>query len=262
MGVRGGATVANNGLKDPFSRSSSSRERHDSDDAHDSVPVPVPAGSTQNLPPGIYYGGICIGAPVGATCNPNAGGTCAASSTAAPTTVTMSGTYIIAGGGFYVCGNATVTGNGVLIYNTQDSQALGAQFGKLGQVEFNTNGTVDLHPKSKTELYGGFLIWQGKDPADPTGPNLDLATAQGHPAQKCDGRGTNSTDILLLHTANGLNSFEGTIYAPAPYALFTDQVSGTANLAVLTGCIYIAGADSTFQFIPDHLGGLGSGLTE
>ena len=42
-----------------------------------------------------------------------------------------------------------------------------------------------------------------------------------------------------------LGSISGTIYAPHQYAIFgdDDNVSGRANLAVLTGCIRINGAD-------------------
>jgi hypothetical protein len=225
------------------------------------VPFPyaVPAGTNANLPSGIYYGGICIGAPAGATCNPNAGGTCASSSTALTTNVTLSGVIIVAGGGFYICGNATVTTGpgGVMIYNTEDSQAPTAQFGKLGQVEVNTNGSVTLTAPS-TGRYQGMTIWQGRDPAIHGGSNLALA-----PGAKCDGRATTSTDIALLNSSNGLNGFSGTIYAPNESALFTDAMSGTADMAVITGCILItAGSDATFTFTPQKHFGISEGLVE
>ena len=60
--------------------------------------------------------------------------------------------------------------------------------------------------------------------------------------------------------ANGaLGSVTGTIYAANDHALFTDKVSGTSNLAVMTGCIYIDGSTSTFKF--DTSGLYGNGLT-
>jgi hypothetical protein len=46
----------------------------------------------------------------------------------------------------------------------------------------------------------------------------------------------------------GLNGVSGTIYAPGPRADFLDEVSGTANLAVLTSCMLINGATSTFNY--------------
>jgi len=100
-------------------------------------------------------------------------------------------------------------------------------------------------------------IFQGPDPADPSGGDLAVDTADA-----CDNRPVAETDIVLLHAANGLNGFSGTIYAPNERALFNDSVSGSANLAVLTGCIYIAGATSTFNFDPAGLAGIGGGLTE
>ena len=59
-----------------------------------------------------------------------------------------------------------------------------------------------------------------------------------------------------------VNGFRGTIYAPAQDALFADQISGTANLAVITGCIFIDGATSTFEFNPSELFGVSGGLGE
>jgi hypothetical protein len=60
--------------------------------------------------------------------------------------------------------------------------------------------------------------------------------------------------------ANGpLGSVTGTIYAAHDRALFTDKVSGTAKLAVMTGCIYIDGSTSTFDFDAANL--YGNGLT-
>jgi hypothetical protein len=62
------------------------------------------------------------------------------------------------------------------------------------------------------------------------------------------------------HGANGLlGSVSGTIYAAHEHAMFTDFVSGTANLAVLTGCICVEGSTSTFNF--DGAGLYGNGLT-
>jgi hypothetical protein len=204
----------------------------------------LPAGGT--LDPATYYGGICIGAPLGAHCGAKVGGTCAPS-TGPPRTVIMNpGVYIMAGGGFHVCGNTTLqASSGVMIYNTIDSAASPLAAASLGQVKFNTNGDVFLHSIRDTAAtpYTGLVIWQGQDPAAAIpSPNLQMSTGA------CDGRALNSTDIVLQHTGNGLNGFQGTIYAPAQYALFRDTVSGIATLAVITGCIFIDGANSTFNF--------------
>src|SRR5207248_3060040 len=82
----------------------------------------VPAGTSDTLNPGTYYGGICIGAPIGTHCGPKVGGSCVTSNTAPGVVTLNAGVYIMAGGGFYVCGNARLRGSSaVLIYNTVDS---------------------------------------------------------------------------------------------------------------------------------------------
>jgi hypothetical protein len=237
----------------------------------------VPAGvSHAPLDPGTYYGGICIGAPQGATCGSKVGGTCAPSA-AALTTVTLNpGIYIMAGGGFFVCGNTALQAQGVMIYNTVDSASLdptaNPKAAELDQVKFNTNGNVNISGLNDAP-YKGMTIFQGPDPAPTpafasvTNPNQQLSTA------KCDGRAVNLTDIALLHMgSNGLGTgtpgtgIEGTIYAPGQFALFRDTVSGTNTLAVITGCIFIDGATSTFNFNSDpedhDLFGIGYALSE
>jgi Flp pilus assembly protein TadG len=220
----------------------------------------VPAGTNYTFSPGTYYGGICIGAPIGANCGTKVGGACNTSVAAPSTVILQPGIYIMAGGGFFVCGNATLDASqGVMIYNTQDSaSAVGGVIpnaGKLDQVRFNTNGNVTLSPLVGTE-WNGFSIYQGPDPADPSSSPqpLQMTTAN------CDNRPFDTTDILLQNAGNGLNGFSGTVYAPAQDALFNDSVSGTADLAVISGCIFIDGATSTFTFNPQDHGGSGWGL--
>ena len=169
------------------------------------------------------------------------------------------GIYIMAGGGFHVCGRATLIAKGVMIYNTVDSAILdpgsNTKAAELGQVKFNTNGEVFMSGVREAP-YKGMTIYQGPDPNpapaayDPiTNPYKQLSTA------KCDGRNVNLTDIALIHMGtNGLGNpsvpdsgISGTIYAPGEYALFRDTVSGTNTLAVLTGCIFIDGAEQHVQ---------------
>jgi hypothetical protein len=156
------------------------------------------------------------------------------------------GIYIMAGGGFYACGAATVSAPNVMIYNTDDVFN-GTELAALGQIELYTLGTVTLGPQTGG-LYQGLTIFQ-----DGT---QELTTA------KCDNRAENLSDIALVATSQGINTISGTIYAPAENALFVDSLSGTANLAVLAGCIFIDGADSTFAFVPSGLFGIGSALGE
>jgi hypothetical protein len=89
-----------------------------------------------------------------------------------PVTVNMAaGEYIIAGGGFHVCGNVSLNAPHVLIYNTADPSSLLSTYGKVGQVEINTTGTVTLGPQTLDQdpLYAGFTIFEDRaqvvDPA-------------------------------------------------------------------------------------------------
>src|SRR5205814_5669320 len=100
--------------------------------------------------------------------------------------VTMNpGVYIMAGGGFFVCGHTTLHALGVMIYNTKDSATLAAganaKAAELDQVKFNTNGEVFMSGL-RDDPYTGVTIFQGPDPApvpaavDPvTNPNLQLS---------------------------------------------------------------------------------------
>ncbi len=164
----------------------------------------------------------------------------------APPTVTLTkGVYIMAGGGFSVCGAGSVSAaKGVLIYNTNDpTQPTGN--GALGQVNINTSGNVHLGPMTDG-IYAGLTIFQDRA--------LTLV-----PGTACNGKTGNPSqwDIALqsaapLPTSGELGSISGTIYAPHLRADFGDSMSGTANLAVVTSCIYINGANSTFNFNPTN----------
>ncbi len=243
------------------------------------VEYTVPGGVPHApLNPGTYYGGLCIGNSPGKSCGVKVGGSCLTSSTMLNTTLTMNpGVYIMAGGGFHVCGNTMLIAKGVMIYNTVDSLplAVGAntKAAELGQVKFNTNGEVFM-TGVRTNPYKGMVIFQGTDPNptpaayDPVlNPYKQLTTA------KCDNRNVNLTDIALIHMGtNGLGNpsipdsgISGTIYAPAQHALFRDTVSGENTLAIITGCIFIDGANSTFNYDSSPggpLAGTGTGLDE
>jgi Tfp pilus assembly protein PilX len=164
------------------------------------------------------------------------------------------GIYIMAGGGFRVCGSSTLSAPNVLIYNTNDpSQPSGN--GALDQLEIDTTGTVSLGPQT-SGAYDGLTYWQDKNLA------LDAADDCNHKNnhQQSSQAQISLYDIALESAAstgaNGsLGSISGSIYAPANRADFVDELSGRANLAVLTSCILIDGGDSTFDFNPSGLFG-------
>jgi len=183
-------------------------------------------------------------------------------SSAGSTTVTLtSGTYIMAGGGFYVCGSANLSAPNVLIYNTDDTVS-GTELDAIGQVELFTLGSVNLGPQA-TGLYAGLTIFQDH-------------TNEFDATDSCNAKSTSGSstwDIALVAMkstgANGsLGSISGSIYAhdgsrSAARDDFGDSVSGTATLAVMTDCIFIDGANSTFNFdtTAGHLFGLSATLS-
>jgi Tfp pilus assembly protein PilX len=172
-------------------------------------------------------------------------------------TATMAaGTYIIAGGGLRVCGSSTLSAPNVMIYNTNDpTQSTGN--GALDQIELDTTGSVSLGPQL-SGVYQGLTIYQNSSLALDTADSCDSRDNVSVPNQTQ----INKYDIALISMAssgtNGaLGSISGSLYAPANRAVFADEVSGTANLAVLTSCIVINGSNSTFAFDPAGLFGTG-----
>jgi hypothetical protein len=111
------------------------------------------SGST-TLQPGVYYGGINISGN--------------ASITLAP------GVYLLNGGGFLVSGNASISGDGVLLYNTGGASA--------GSINISTSASVRLTPP-------------------PSGPYQGISIFQD--------RGLGN---LLSHSASGSVQITGTVY--------------------------------------------------
>jgi hypothetical protein len=205
------------------------------------------------LTPGTYYGGICIGTATNGKCDP-----CNTSSAANADVTLADGIYVLAGGGFHVCGSSVLHAPNVVVYNTRDP-AHTAGNGTLDQVELNTTGSVNWGPQA-SGLYKGLTIFQ-----DPSIPSIKSGDS-------CDQHSTSAPDgewdIALVNMAdtgaNGkLGSISGTIYAASDHAMFGIQVGGTATLAVITDCIFIDGVTATFNFdISGGLFGIGTELTE
>jgi len=330
------------------------------------VPTVLSSGS---LPAGTYYGGICLGSSNGTDC---VGNHCAASGTpSVAKTVTLQGTYVVAGGGFQVCGNVSLNAPNVLIYSTSDPYAApAATYGAVGQVEINTTGTVTLGPQtiSQDPFYAGFTIIEdraqvvdppaftqtaftpaqtlaapgisstattfavngtatqgiypgnviclgasgscsaagdemmmvtavtqngavstltvtrGYDGTTPASWNAGTAVKSvNYGGDSCDSKANTALkgdhslmDVALLSAgapSGGypLDNISGTIYAAGPRADFENTLYGTANLAVLTSCIFIDGGavpsgapPANFNFDPtdsNPLGALTASLT-
>src|SRR5262249_39064386 len=139
-------------------------------------PAPCrPTGTSYTLNPGTYFGGIRIGAAADGTCVP---------STGTGINVTMNpGVYVIAGGGFYVCGSANLSAPNVMIFNGVDTNPHTGPYGDLGQVLINTNGSVDLGPMT-SGVYQGLTVYQDPGYSDPLNIN-----------KKCDMRAPEDADI-------------------------------------------------------------------
>jgi hypothetical protein len=86
------------------------------------------------LQPGVYPGGISLSGNMSVTLSP--------------------GIYIMDGGGFSVTGNASVAGQGVMIFNTGGSAA--------GALSLHGNGSISLTPPTSGP-YKGIGFWQARD---------------------------------------------------------------------------------------------------
>jgi hypothetical protein len=170
-----------------------------------------------------------------------------------PTVNMAAGTYIIAGGGFKVCGSAILNAPNVMIYNTND-QVGATVYKALDQVLLNTSGAVTLGAQT-TGTYAGMTIFQNRSLVKNTTDSCD-SKAQD---TKVDDWDIGFASMGATGANGSLGSVTGTIYAANDRALFTDMVSGTSKIAVLTGCIYVNGATSTFDFDTSKL--YGNGLT-
>jgi Tfp pilus assembly protein PilX len=170
------------------------------------------------------------------------------------TATLTAGTYIMAGGGLRVCGASSISAPNVMIYNTQDPTN-NTGFGALDQFELNTTGSVNIGPLASGPNEG-LTYYQDSGLALDSTDDCNSRNNTSSPSQNQ----INEYDIALLSAKssgpNGsLGSLSGSFYAPANRADFVDALSGKANLAVLTSCILINGANSTFDFNPTGLFG-------
>lgn len=315
-------------------------------------PLEISAGNVR-LNPGTYYGGICLGAASGNDC---VGTHCDPSVASSPTVHLNDGIYIMAGGGFKVCGHATLDAPHVLIYSTNDpSASVVNAYSPIGQFEVNTAGTVTLGPQPSDQPYGGFVIWEdrsqvvdpvawGNNPtayttpqsltsgisdseevlnvtgaalgngitagnvivigsemmivrevSDPPGNTIvvqrgyDGTTAAAHASgtavkeavyggAACKDKVNNDSNFDIAFLSAGiaagnsgpLDDFSGTVYAAGPRADIENSLFGSANLAVITSCVYINSGDvpgAASNFIFDTSGGggpagVGEGLSQ
>ena len=140
-----------------------------------------------------------------------------------------SGLFIIVGGGFSISGNASVTGNGVTIFNAGGKYP--GTGGKYGGITLSGNGSCNLTPPT-SGTYAGVVLFQSRD---------------------------NSTPLIISGNASGMT---GAIYAPAAAlsesgdaaldaAIDVDTLSisgnGVANLVALSAPSGSAACDVTID---------------
>jgi hypothetical protein len=135
-----------------------------------SVATTISGSTSVTLQPGVYQGGIAVSGSASVTLQP--------------------GVYILQGGGLQVSGNASISGNGVMIYNTTD--ALGAS----GAITLNTYGTINLTPPTSGS-YAGISLFQDR-----------------------------TLNTALQITANASIQMPGIVYAPAASVNLSGSVAG------------------------------------
>jgi len=128
------------------------------------------------------------------------------------TVLTLSpGIYVIQGGGLSISNSASISGNGVLIYNA------GSNFpsagGTFGAVSLNGSGTFSL-AAATTGTYAGILLFQASD----------------------------NTQAVSL-TANATVGLSGTLYAPAAQLVING--SGQLTTAAIVGQLRFTGNGGT-----------------
>ena len=117
-----------------------------------------------------------------------------------------SGIYIIAGGGFFVAGTASVTGSGVMIFNAGSNYP--GHGGTYGSITLGGNATLGLSPAT-SGTYAGIVFFQPLD-------NTNALTVSG-----------NTSGIT------------GTIYAPA--ARLSESGQGALDASLIVDTLTISG---------------------
>jgi len=158
--------------------------------------VSLSGNSTKTISAGTYSS-ISVSGNAGLTLNP--------------------GVYVIKGGGMTVSGNASISGNGVLIFDAGSNYP--ATGGSFGSITLSGNGTFNLSAAT-TGPYAGIVIFQSRD----------------------------NTRALALG-GNAQTGINGVIYAAnAPLTLSGNAHVGTAQIqpTLVTGTLSLSG-NSVFQ---------------
>ncbi len=151
------------------------------------------------------------------------------------------GVYVIAGGGFAVSGNGTVSGSGVMIYNA--GSAYPSAGGSFGGISFSGNTTANLSAPTSGP-YAGVLIFQSHDNYRALALSGN-ASASGGTIYAADAALVLSGNANIPHLTAVVNtlSLSGGAFQLAEGAS-SDFVSSTAN-QILFGVLTVAVQDDT-----------------
>lgn len=134
-------------------------------------------------------------------------------------TVTMSGLYIMAGGGFTVQPPATVTGTGVTIFNTGAVSGSGGYRGITISGGSGTTVTLSAPTSGATE---GILLWEDR--------NISWA-----------GVGSSQTSQV---TGGSSTNLTGALYFPSTKLIYSGGSSATANTDIVAYKLEINGSST------------------
>jgi hypothetical protein len=131
------------------------------------------------------------------------------------------GTYLIAGGGLTVTGNASIAGSGVTIYNAGSNYPNSG--GSFGGITLSGNGTFSLSAPA-TGTYAGILIFQSRQ-------NTRALSFSGNAMAGMSG---------TIYAANALLSMSGNASLQNPLIVGMLNLSGNVNLTQI-----VVGSDGT-----------------
>ena len=160
------------------------------------------------LDPGIYYGGLSLKGTI--TMNP--------------------GIYILAGGGLSLqSGTTTITGNGVMIFNTQNDNAscrsgAGCTAGALGSLDTSGNPTI-IWRAPTSGYYQGIVIYQAR-----VADGISATDEANHPITLQGGNSNNSLVDGLVYAVDTNLSFQGGINVAGNLIVGSMTANGNVNI--------------------------------
>ncbi len=168
------------------------------------------------------------------------------------------GIYVIAGGGFSVSGNGSVSGSGVMIYNA--GSAYPNAGGSFGAISFSGNTTVSLSAATSGP-YAGVLIFQSRDNYRSIAVSGNASASSGT-IYAADAALVLSGNANLPHLSAVVNtlSLSGGAFQLTDGAT-SDFVSSTAN-QILYGTLTVAVQDDTGNGLdPNEFSDIGAAMT-